>query len=354
MTPSAPPNLCVPPVLHSLHYLDVAVSEPSPGVPQFMSLGFMDGIPFTRYDSERGQVELLMQWMEDGAEPGYWESQTQIAVRNQHLDARNLETLQHRYNQSGGLHTSQWLYGCDLLDNGSVRGSSRYRYDGWDFISFKLRYKSFALERKRERGWGLENYLKHVFPEWFRKYFRYGQKELERKVVPDVHVSRKEEHGTLILSCHVYGFYPNTTAVSWMKGSEIRDQKMEWGGIVPNSDGTFHTWARIEALPEEWEQYRCQVEHPGMLEPGIFTWGPFPPLLNPGHFRSLLFPKKHSGKGSAAGQMVREWAGGHLMGEAVIVWGDAWPPHNQRADWVKGHINSNTAVAGSQCVLGLV
>ncbi|XP_023773378.1 class I histocompatibility antigen, F10 alpha chain-like [Cyanistes caeruleus] len=93
-------------------------------------------------------------------------------------------------------------------------------------------------------------------------------------VVPDVHVSRKEEHGTLILSCHVYGFYPNTTAVSWMKGSEIRDQKMEWGGIVPNSDGTFHTWARIEALPEEWEQYRCQVEHPGMLEPGIFTWEP--------------------------------------------------------------------------------
>uniref|UniRef100_A0A8C0ZB79 Ig-like domain-containing protein n=1 Tax=Cyanistes caeruleus TaxID=156563 RepID=A0A8C0ZB79_CYACU len=274
MTPSAPPNLCVPPVLHSLHYLDVAVSEPSPGVPQFMSLGFMDGIPFTRYDSERGQVELLMQWMEDGAEPGYWESQTQIAVRNQHLDARNLETLQHRYNQSGGLHTSQWLYGCDLLDNGSVRGSSRYRYDGWDFISFKLRYKSFVTANNAaeitQRLWKEKG---NVAGEWFRKYFRYGQKELERKVVPDVHVSRKEEHGTLILSCHVYGFYPNTTAVSWMKGSEIRDQKMEWGGIVPNSDGTFHTWARIEALPEEWEQYRCQVEHPGMLEPGIFTWG---------------------------------------------------------------------------------
>uniref|UniRef100_A0A8C0VFC6 Ig-like domain-containing protein n=1 Tax=Cyanistes caeruleus TaxID=156563 RepID=A0A8C0VFC6_CYACU len=43
------------------------------------------------------------------------------------------------------------------------------------------------------------------------------------------------EHGTLILSCHVYGFYPNTITVNWMKG-------------------------------EEWEQYRCRVEHPGMLE----------------------------------------------------------------------------------------
>uniref|UniRef100_A0A8C0U4R8 Ig-like domain-containing protein n=1 Tax=Cyanistes caeruleus TaxID=156563 RepID=A0A8C0U4R8_CYACU len=89
-------------------------------------------------------------------------------------------------------------------------------------------------------------------------------------VVPDVHVSGKEEHGALILSCHAYGFYPNTITVNWMKGGEIRDQETEWGGIVPNSDGTFHTWARIEALPEEWEQYRCRVEHPGMLEPGIF------------------------------------------------------------------------------------
>uniref|UniRef100_A0A8C0Z856 Ig-like domain-containing protein n=1 Tax=Cyanistes caeruleus TaxID=156563 RepID=A0A8C0Z856_CYACU len=213
------------------------------------------------------------------AEPGYWDTVTQICQVNQHVGAEGLEMLRHRYNQSRGLHTSQWLYGCDLLADGN-------------FISFELASESFVAaddaaeitrriwEEKGNVAEGLENYLKH--------------KELEHKdltpipfpwnsmhefhhypipVVPDVHVSRKEEHGTLILSCHVYGFYPNTTAVSWMKGSEIRDQKMEWGGIVPNSDGTFHTWARIEALPEEWEQYRCQVEHPGMLEPGIFTWG---------------------------------------------------------------------------------
>ncbi|XP_005534638.1 PREDICTED: class I histocompatibility antigen, F10 alpha chain-like [Pseudopodoces humilis] len=277
-----------PCLLHSLCYLDVAVSEPSLGVPQFMSLGFMDGILFTRYDSEQGQVELQTQWMEDGAEQGYWESQTQIAVRNQHIVARNLKTLRHRYNQSRGicLHTSQWLYGCDLLDNGSVRGSSRYRYDGRDFISFELGSKSFVaaddaaeITRRlwKEKGnvaEGRENYLKHVCPEWLRKYVGYEQKELERKVVPDVHVSGKEEHGTLILSCHVYGFYPNTIAVNWMKGGEIWDQEAEWGGIVPNSDSTSHTWARIEVLPEEWEQYRCRVEHPGMLEPGIFTWEP--------------------------------------------------------------------------------
>uniref|UniRef100_A0A8C9NJG8 Ig-like domain-containing protein n=1 Tax=Serinus canaria TaxID=9135 RepID=A0A8C9NJG8_SERCA len=183
-----------------------------------------------------------------------------------------------------GLHTRLRVSGCDLLSDGSIRGSHMDGYDGRDFISFDLESGRFvpadsAAEITRRR-WEKEevaerrtNYLKHVCPEWLRKYVGYREKELERKEPPDVHVSGKEEHGTLILSCHAYGFYPKTIAVSWMKGDETLDQETERGGIVPNSDGTFHTWARIEALPEEREQYRCRVEHPGMPEPGIFAWG---------------------------------------------------------------------------------
>ncbi|KAM4878248.1 class I histocompatibility antigen, F10 alpha chain-like isoform 3-T3 [Sylvia borin] len=275
-------------VLHSLRYLSVAVSEPSPGIPQFTEMGFVDGIPFVRYDSERGRMEPLTQWIKDGAEPGYWDEETQICKNNQHVRAVGLEILRDRYNQSRGLHTRQRLIGCDLLSDGSVRGSYRNGYDGRDFISFDLGSKRFvaadgAAEITRRR-WeqdgtvaeGKINYLSEICPEWLQKYVGYGQKELERKEPPDVHVSGKEEHGTLILSCHAYGFYPNTIAVNWMKGDEIWDQETEWGGVVPNSDGTFHTWARIEALPEEREQYRCRVEHPGMLEPGIFAWEPTP------------------------------------------------------------------------------
>ncbi|XP_063037721.1 class I histocompatibility antigen, F10 alpha chain-like isoform X3 [Melospiza melodia melodia] len=272
-------------VLHSLHYLHVAVSEPSPGIPQFMAIGFVDGIPFTRYNSERGRVEPLTQWIKDGVEPEYWEGQTQIGVNNQHVHARSLENLRERYNQSRGLHTWLRVSGCELLSDGSVRGSERYSYDGRDFISFDLESGRFvAADSGAEitrRFWEQEevaerwtNYLKNVCPEWLQKYIRYGQKELERKEPPDVHVSGREEHGTLILSCHAYGFYPKPIAVSWMKGGETLDQETQWGGIVPNSDGTFHTWARIEALPEEREQYRCRVEHPGLPEPGIFAWEP--------------------------------------------------------------------------------
>ncbi|NXY65802.1 HA1F protein, partial [Callaeas wilsoni] len=77
----------------SLRYLHVAVSEPGPGLPQFMAMGYLDGIPFTRYDSKRGRAVPLTQWMEDGAEPGYWDTLTQICEGNQHVNARDLDTL---------------------------------------------------------------------------------------------------------------------------------------------------------------------------------------------------------------------------------------------------------------------
>ncbi|XP_050181778.1 class I histocompatibility antigen, F10 alpha chain-like isoform X2 [Myiozetetes cayanensis] len=275
-----------PKVLHSLRYLHVAVTEPSPGIPQFMALGYVDGIPISRYDSERRRTEPLTPWMAAELEPEYWDGQTQIGERNRIVAANNLEVGRNRYNWSGGLHTWQQLHGCDLLSDGSVRGYYQQGYDEQDFLSFELGSRSFVAadgaaqitKRKWEHD-GIEverrtHYLGNICPEWLRKYVVYGREVLERKEPPDVHVSGKEEHRVLTLSCHVYGFYPGIIGINWMKGDEIWDQETEWGGIVPNSNGTFHSWARIEALPGEREQYRCRVEHAGMPEPGIFAWEP--------------------------------------------------------------------------------
>ncbi|XP_041876508.1 class I histocompatibility antigen, F10 alpha chain-like isoform X3 [Corvus kubaryi] len=281
-----PPNLHIPPVLHSLRFLRVTVSEPSPGLPRFVAVGYVDGIPFASYNSRRGRVEPQTLWMAAGAEPGYWDTETEISERYQHVDPIDLEMLQRQYNQTRGLHTLQVVSGCDLLSNGSIRGSDRYGYDGRDFISFDLGSGSFVaadgtaqIIKKLWESDGitvpeLKHELGHTCVEVLKKHVRYRREALERKEAPSVHVSGKVEHKILTLSCRTYGFYPSTIAVSWMKGDEIRDQETEWGGIVPNSDGTFHTWARIEARPEEREQYRCRVEHPGMPEPGIFIWEP--------------------------------------------------------------------------------
>ncbi|KAJ7428923.1 class I histocompatibility antigen, F10 alpha chain-like protein [Willisornis vidua] len=92
-----------------------------------------------------------------------------------------------------GLHTWQWISGCDLLSDGTVRGSERYGYDERDFISFELGSKSFvaadSAAQVTKRRWeheGIEverttNYLGHICPEWLRKYIEYGREALERK-----------------------------------------------------------------------------------------------------------------------------------------------------------------------------
>uniref|UniRef100_A0A8C5TNR2 Ig-like domain-containing protein n=1 Tax=Malurus cyaneus samueli TaxID=2593467 RepID=A0A8C5TNR2_9PASS len=254
--PPDPPNLRVPPVLHSLRYQEWRCQSRPGGPPVHDHWGTWMGSPFTDYDSERGRWSLTTPWMKKDP--------------SRDFGIGRLKKLK-------GLHTLHWVSGCDLLSDGSVRGFTRMATMG-GISSPSIRdprasWRPTALPRS-PRGAGMltrtildywMDYVEHTCREWLQK-----SSDMEP---PDVHVSGKEEYGILTLSCHAYGFYPSTIAVSWMKGDEIRDQETQWGGIVPNSDGTFHTWARIEARPEEREQYRCRVEHPGMPEPGIFAWG---------------------------------------------------------------------------------
>ncbi|XP_063174830.1 class I histocompatibility antigen, F10 alpha chain-like [Chroicocephalus ridibundus] len=269
---------------HSLRYFHVAVSEPSPGVPQFVSVGYVDGNVISRYDSETGRVVPRADWMAANLDQAYWDSQTQILQGNQQVDRVNLETLRSRYNQSRGVHRVQTMYGCDLLEDGSTRGYSQYAYDGRDFIALDMDTMTFtaadAGAQITKRKWeedGAEaeqwkQYLKNTCIEWLRKYVSYGRAVLERKEPPAVRVSGKEAHGILTLRCRAHGFYPRPITVSWLKDGEVRDQETEWGSVAPNSDGTYYTWASIEARPGEQDKYRCRVEHASLPEPGLYAW----------------------------------------------------------------------------------
>ncbi|XP_051499763.1 class I histocompatibility antigen, F10 alpha chain-like [Apus apus] len=278
--------------LHSLRYFDVAVSEPSPGVPEFVSVGYVDGILIARYDSKTRRVTPGADWMEANLDQEYWDRNTQTCRNNQQINRVDLETLRSRYNQSGRAHTVQRMYGCDLLEDGTIRGYRQDAYDGQDFISFDLDTMTFiaadAAAQITKRKWeedGAEaerwkNYLETICIEWLRRYVSFaGRAVLERKEPPTVRVSGKEAHGVLTLSCRAYGFYPRPISISWLKEGEVRDQETEWGSVAPNGDGTFYSWASIEARPEEQDKYRCRVEHASLAQPGLYAWEPQSNLL---------------------------------------------------------------------------
>uniref|UniRef100_A0A8C3KWB7 Ig-like domain-containing protein n=1 Tax=Calidris pygmaea TaxID=425635 RepID=A0A8C3KWB7_9CHAR len=267
--------LCGP---HSLHYFNVVVSEPSPRVPEFVKVGYLDGTLISRYDSETGRTVPRADWMAANLDQQYWDIQTQIS-QNSHWVARvDLETVRSR------AHTWQYMFGCDLLEDNSTRGYYQSAYDGRDFITFNMDTMTFtaadAAAQITKRQWEKDktvaerwkNYLENTCIESLKEFVSYGQAVLERKERPTVRVSGKEGDGFLTLHCRAYGFYPRPISVSWLKDGEVRDHETERGGTVPNSDGTYYTWVSIEANPGEKDKYQCRVEHASLPEPQLYAW----------------------------------------------------------------------------------
>uniref|UniRef100_A0A8C3PSY9 Ig-like domain-containing protein n=1 Tax=Calidris pygmaea TaxID=425635 RepID=A0A8C3PSY9_9CHAR len=244
------------------------------------------------------------------------------------------------------------MYGCDLLEDGSIRGYWQSAYDGRDFLSFDMDTMTFTAadaaaqitKRKREgenEGERWKHFLENACIERLRIYVSYGRAVLERKERPTVRVSGKEGDGFLTLHCRAYGFYPRPISISWLKDGEVRDQETERGGTVPNSDGTYYTWVSIEANPGEKDKYRCRVEHASLPEAEVYAWGEpetesnlvaivagvAVAILAVAAICGLAVWKQKSGK--ASGPVRQRGAGGRqglggregLWAQAAVLWG---------------------------------
>uniref|UniRef100_U3IA71 MHC class I-like antigen recognition-like domain-containing protein n=2 Tax=Anas TaxID=8835 RepID=U3IA71_ANAPP len=187
--PAAP----VPAEPHSLRYFDIGVSDPSPGVPQFVTVGYVDGEVFVRYDSETRRMAPRVDWIAANTDQQYWDRETENLQRSEQVFHVGLDTLRERYNQSRGFHTLQRMYGCDLLEDGSIRGFHQIGYEGNDFLAFDKDTLTFtaadaaALITKRkweQEGTDAERnkyYLENTCIEWLRKYMSFGKDVLERR-----------------------------------------------------------------------------------------------------------------------------------------------------------------------------
>ncbi|NWU73964.1 HA1F protein, partial [Pterocles burchelli] len=77
----------------SLRYFHTAVTEPSPGVPQYMSVGYVDGNLISRYDSDTGRTEPRADWMAANLGQEYWDGQTRIGQSNQQVARVSLDNV---------------------------------------------------------------------------------------------------------------------------------------------------------------------------------------------------------------------------------------------------------------------
>ncbi|XP_030403239.1 class I histocompatibility antigen, F10 alpha chain-like [Gopherus evgoodei] len=270
---------------HTLHYFYTGVSEPGPRLPQFIAAGYVDGQLIIDYTTKTKNAEPRTEWMARNLDPTYWDQETRIFQVNKARFRDAVETLRNRYNQSKGFHTWQFMAGCELLDGRSTGGYWQYGYDGRDFISLDketLTWTAADTGAQVTKGkWEADRslaeygkwYLEQNCVEELRKYLEYGKETLQRKETPEVKVLAKAApEGPTTLSCRAHGFYPRNIAVTWVKDGETRDQETQRGGIVPNEDGTYYTWAATEVDPKETDLYTCRVEHESLRKPRDFFW----------------------------------------------------------------------------------
>uniref|UniRef100_A0A452J6W3 Ig-like domain-containing protein n=1 Tax=Gopherus agassizii TaxID=38772 RepID=A0A452J6W3_9SAUR len=272
---------------HSLRYFYTGVSEPGPGLPQFITVGYVDDQLFMDYSSERRSSEPRVEWMARSTDAQYWERETQSSQGWQAAFRANLDTARQRYNQSGGFHTVQMMYGCELRGDGSKGGFYQDAYDGRDFLSLDKDKETWVAAddaaRITKQKWdadrsytqGRKAYLEETCIEWLGKYLEYGKETLQRREPPRVQVSdQPSRDGLTTLSCRVHGFYPRNVAVVWLKkGVAVPQETIQWG-VVPSGDGTYQTRATIEIDPSSETNYTCCVEHPSLAQDLRVPWVP--------------------------------------------------------------------------------
>ncbi|XP_006105827.3 BOLA class I histocompatibility antigen, alpha chain BL3-7-like [Myotis lucifugus] len=273
---------------HSLRYHYLALSEPGPGLPQFLAVGYVNDQPFIRYDSRVGRAEPQAPWIAS-VDARYWETETQKQKAWAEVQQVEMWTVMGYYNQSGGTHSAQRMFGCEIQEDGRSSSFWQFGFDGRDHLSLDLETLSWVsaepMAVRTKRWWESERcyaeydkaYLEGLCLASLRRYLELGGPSLTRREPPTVQVTRHTIQGRgTTLRCWARGFYPQEISLSWWLGEEELGLETEHMETRPSGDGTYQTWAAVWLQAGEEAGYTCRVQHSGLNHTLTVAWEPAP------------------------------------------------------------------------------
>ncbi|XP_060763782.1 BOLA class I histocompatibility antigen, alpha chain BL3-7-like [Neoarius graeffei] len=262
-------------VTHTLQIFYTAVTR-GINFPQFTAVTQLDGVESEYYDSNIKRKIPKTEWVKkiDADIPDYWDRYTQRLQRTEEDFRVSVATLMQRFNQTGGVHTLQRMYGCELDDDGTTRGYFQDGYDGEDFLSFDLKTLTYTAAKPQavitKHNWdnipgvtvGRKKYLENTCIDWLKRHLSYGRETLERKVRPEASVFHKHSPSPEVV-CHATGFFPKAVTITWQKDGEDLTEDVKLTETLPNQDGSFQKRSILKVPAEELQKhkYTCVIQH---------------------------------------------------------------------------------------------
>ncbi|XP_061922699.1 class I histocompatibility antigen, F10 alpha chain-like [Entelurus aequoreus] len=244
-------------------------------------VAYVDEVQVVHYDSESRKAEAKQDWMNQITEedPNYWQRQTENCVAAEQVDKVSIENLKKRFNQTGGVHIVQLMYGCEWNDEtDEVKGWHQHGYDGEDFTSLDMKTWTYTAAKQQAFPSKLMldqdilrlDYLKYYYteecPSYLKKYVKYGKEVLMRTELPEVFLLQKTPSSPV--TCMATGFYPDLADLFWRKDGEQMFEDVEHGELLPNHDGTFQmsVGLKVEVTADVEGKYECVFQLSGVEE----------------------------------------------------------------------------------------
>ncbi|XP_074875328.1 HLA class II histocompatibility antigen, DM beta chain isoform X1 [Buteo buteo] len=80
---------------------------------------------------------------------------------------------------------------------------------------------------------------------------------------------------SVLLTCHVWGFYPAEVTVSWLhNGNVVGPGDHPPTSAIPNGDWTYQTQVTLMVAPTAGDTFACSVQHASLEEPLLEEWSP--------------------------------------------------------------------------------
>ncbi|KAI5088476.1 major histocompatibility complex class I UXA2 precursor [Silurus meridionalis] len=184
---------------HTLQYFYTAVT-PGINFPEISAVGLVDGEKIVYFDSNIRKMIPKTEWIQKvkDDDPDYWSRETQKMMYHQEELKMFLFTFMYRFNHSDGVHTLQWMYGCELGDDNTIRGYDHYGYDNEDLLALDLKTLTWIAvsppaviskhqwDATGDEAKNRKKYLEVECINWLKKFVSYGREILKRKVTHSV------------------------------------------------------------------------------------------------------------------------------------------------------------------------